>query len=121
MPSITINFGRILILIGAIGYIYGLLATTYASPTALIPAVFGLILLVLGYVARAKEDLRKHLMHAAVVVGLIGFLASAGRLVMKISDITLSAAYISQIAMALTCLIFIIISIRSFMNARKNA
>ncbi|MGI8670109.1 MAG: hypothetical protein ACR2J3_09740 [Aridibacter sp.] len=119
MPSITINFGRILILIGAIGYIYGL-TTAYASPTALIPAVFGLILLVLGYVARAKEDLRKHLIHAAVVVALLGFLASAGRLVMKIGEFQLSAAYLSQVAMALTCLIFIIISVRSFMNARNN-
>lgn len=120
MPSITINFGRILILIGAIGYIYGLTMTAYASPTALIPAVFGLILMVLGYVARAKEDLRKHLIHAAVVVALLGFLASAGRLVMKIGEFQLSAAYLSQVAMALTCLIFIIISVRSFMNARSN-
>ena len=73
MPTITINFGRILILIGAIGYIYGLVATTYASPTALIPAFFGLILLVLGYIARAKENLRKHLMHAAVFSGIDRF------------------------------------------------
>ncbi len=120
MPSITINFGRILILIGAIGYIYGL-TTAYASPTALIPAFFGFVLLVLGYVARAKEDLRKHLMHAAVVVALIGFLASAGRLVSKFGEIQLTAAFISQIAMALTCLLFVIISVRSFIDARKNS
>lgn len=120
MPSITINFGRILILIGIIGYIYGLLATEYASPTAIIPTIFGLVLLVLGYIARAKENLRKHLMHAAVVVALLGFLASAGRLFSKFSEITLSAAYISQIAMALTCLIFIVISVKSFIDARRN-
>ncbi len=120
MPSITINFGRILILIGAIGYIYGLTMTAYASPTALIPAFFGLVLLVLGYVARSKEHLRKHLMHAAVVVALLGFLASAGRLISKIGEIQLTTAFLSQIAMALTCLIFVIISIRSFIDARKN-
>jgi len=119
MPSIAINFGRILILIGAIGYIVGIINENY-SLTALIPALFGLIILVLGYAARAKENLRKHLMHAAVLVALLGFLASAGRLVSKFGEITFSAAYISQIAMALTCLIFVLISVRSFINARKE-
>lgn len=120
MPSIAINFGRILILIGAIGYIYGL-TTAYASPTAMIPAFFGFVLLILGYVARAKENLRKHLMHAAVLVALLGFLASAGRLVSKFSEITFSVASVMQMAMALTCLIFVIISVKSFIDARKNA
>ena len=53
-------------------------------------------------------------------MALIGFLASAGRLVSKLGEITLSAAFISQIAMALTCLIFVIISVKSFVDARKN-
>lgn len=121
MPSIAINFGRILILIGVIGYVYGLLATEYASLTALIPALFGLVLLVLGYLAKAKENLRKHLMHAAVLVALLGFLASAGRLVAKFSEISLSVASVMQIAMALTCLLFVIISVKSFIDARRNS
>ncbi len=121
MPSIAINFGRILILIGIIGYAYGFFMSEYASLTALIPAAFGIVILALGYFAKAKENLRKHLMHAAVLVALLGFLASAGRLFSKMSEITLSAAYLSQIAMAVTCLVFIILSVRSFINARKNA
>lgn len=119
MPSIAINFGRILVLIGIIGYAYGLLFSSYASLTALIPAVFGVVILLLGHFAKAKENLRKHLMHAAVLVALLGFLASAGRLISKIGEITLSAAYLSQIAMAVTCLVFIILSVRSFIDARK--
>ena len=120
MPSIAINFGRILVLIGAVGYIYGMTSGS-ASVTALIPAFFGIVLMALGHIARAKESLRKHLMHAAVLVAALGFLASAGRLISKISEITLSAAYISQIAMALTCLIFIILAVKSFIDARKNS
>ncbi len=119
MPSIAINFGRILILIGAIGYIYGL-TTESASITALIPAFLGAVLLILGYVSRAKENLRKHLMHIAVLFALIGFLAASGGLVMRYNKSALPAI-ISQIAMALTCLLFVIISIRSFIDARKNS
>ena len=119
MPSLAINFGRVLIIIGIIGYVYGFM-DGYASPTALIPAFFGIVMMILGHIARAKEGLRKHLMHAAVLVALIGFLASAGRLLSKITEISLSAAYISQITMAIVCFLFVVLSVRSFINARKN-
>ncbi|NNE99794.1 MAG: hypothetical protein HKN25_12305 [Pyrinomonadaceae bacterium] len=118
MPSTAINFGRVLIIVGIIGYIYGFMGG-YASPTALIPAFFGIVLMILGHLARAKDSLRKHLMHAAVIVALIGFLASAGRLLSKITEITLSAAYISQITMAAVCFLFIAVSVRSFIDARR--
>jgi len=119
MPSVTINFGRVLVLIGAFGYIYGY-TSGRVSITALIPAFFGLILLILGYAARAKESFRKHLMHVAVIVALLGFLASAGRLLSKLSEISLSAAVVSQAAMALVCLLFVISCIRSFVNSRSK-
>lgn len=120
MPSITIVCGVILILIGVIGYVYGMSNDGNASPTALIPALFGLVLAGLGAAARAKENLRKHLMHAAVMVGLLGFLMTAGRLVMNLSRITLNAATVAQIAMSLVCLIFVILCIKSFVDARRN-
>src|SRR5215218_1451851 len=75
MPSTSVWFGRILILLGIIGYGYGM-TTPNPSITALIPAVFGVILMALGHIAQSKENLRKHLMHGAVLVGLIGFLAT---------------------------------------------
>lgn len=119
MPSITIACGVILVLIGVIGYVYGMMGE-HASLTALIPAVFGLILVALGAASRAKENLRKHLMHAAVTVGLIGFLMTAGRLVMNLSRLVLNAATVAQIAMAAVCLIFVILCIKSFVDARRN-
>ncbi|MDQ3129541.1 MAG: hypothetical protein M3Q99_02110 [Acidobacteriota bacterium] len=119
MPLVTIVCGVILIIIGFIGYIYGM-SNGNASLTALIPALFGLILAGLGAAAQAKEDLRKHLMHAAVTIGLLGFLMTAGRLVMRLSQLTLNAATVAQIAMSLVCLIFVILCIKSFVDARRN-
>lgn len=112
-------FGRLLILVGLAGYVYG----TYngnASWTALIPAIFGLVLMALGYAAAAAEGMRKHLMHVAVVIALLGFIASAGRLISRLSEFTVSAASLSQIAMAVICLVFVILAVRSFIAARTN-
>ncbi|MCB1024154.1 MAG: hypothetical protein KDB79_07185 [Acidobacteria bacterium] len=118
MPRIAINFGRLLVLIGIIGYAIGYFDGKL-SATALIPAAFGIVLMILGYIGHTKESLRKHVMHVAVLVGLVGFLASAGRLLSKISTISFSPAVIAQIAMALTCLAFVIVCVRSFMKARS--
>ncbi len=118
MPFTSIIFGILLIIIGVVGYVHGIM---YDKPsiTALIPAFFGVVIALLGVGAQAKESLRKHLMHVAVLIGLVGFLASAGRLLSKFSDIAMTPAYIAQIAMAVICLIYVILAIRSFIAARK--
>jgi preprotein translocase subunit Sss1 len=119
MPSTAIACGILLILIGIIGYVYGMMNGN-ASPTALIPAAFGLILAILGAAARAKESLRMHLMHAAVLVGLIGFVIPAWRVLSNLGNLSLSAAVILQIAMALVSLIFVILCVKSFIAARRS-
>jgi hypothetical protein len=119
MPTTTIAFGALLILLGIIGYVYGL-SQNAASVTALIPAFFGIVLVILGFLARTKENLRKHLMHAAVLIALLGFILTAGRLLSKLSSLTLSAAVISQVLMALICLIFLILGGKSFADARRS-
>ncbi|MET0753775.1 MAG: hypothetical protein ABWZ66_10400 [Pyrinomonadaceae bacterium] len=119
MPSTSIACGALLILVGIIGYVYGM-TNNAASVTALIPAFFGIVLVMLGILAMLIENIRKHLMHAAVIIGLIGFIVPFGRLLSKISSITLSAAVISQIAMALICLVFVILCVKSFIDARRG-
>jgi hypothetical protein len=94
--------------------------TDRASVTALIPAMFGIVLLLLGVLARTREGMRKHLMHAAVVVALLGFIATAGRLVSKVSELTYSAAVVSQVSMAMVCLLFVILGVKSFADARRR-
>ena len=119
MPGTAIWFGRLLILVGIVGYGYGLTAGS-ASLTALIPAAFGLVLMLLGHAASARENLRKHLMHAAVLVAVIGFMMTAGRLALKFSELNLSAGVVSQAAMAVICLIFVVLAVRSFAEARMK-
>ncbi len=108
-----------MILVGIIGYAYGLYGGG-ASLTALIPAAFGVILMVLGHAAQMAEGMRKHLMHVAVIVGLAGFIIPAVRLVGKLSEMTLSAAVLSQLAMALLSLLFVVLCVRSFIAARRE-
>lgn len=119
MPSTAIISGVLLVLIGIAGYIFGIVNGNQ-SLTALIPAAFGFILLALGSAAKAKESARKHLMHAAVLVGLLGFIIPTGRLVSKYSELTVSLAVMLQFLMALVCLFFVILSIQSFVKARQN-
>jgi fluoride ion exporter CrcB/FEX len=124
MPNISINFGRLLIFLGVAAYAYGYF---FANPsvTALIPAIFGAILMVLGYVANAKESLRKHLMHGAVLIGLIGAIATVSSF-LKIPSLINGtsdrpAAVIVQMIMFVVCLSFVILCVKSFINARKAA
>ena len=119
MPNTSIIFGILLIIVGVAGYINGMM-NEKASVTALIPAFFGIVMALLGVVASRSEGLRKHLMHAAVVIALIGFFVTAGRLVSKFSELTMSPAVISQIAMSAICLLFVILSIRTFASARRG-
>lgn len=119
MPSTAIISGVLLIVIGIFGYVFSIIDGN-TSITALIPAAFGLLLAVLGFIAKSNENLRKHLMHVAVIIGLLGFLIPTIRLLSKISDIKVSLAVISQAAMAIVCLFFVILSVQSFINARRN-
>lgn len=123
MPSTAIFFGLLLILLGAGGYIYGTMNGN-ASLTALIPAIFGLLMMVFGALARSMENLRKHLMHGAVLVGLLGFLATVSSF-LKIPALLAGtaerpAAVVTQLAMALICLAFVVLCVKSFVDARRN-
>ncbi len=119
MPSTAIGLGILLILIGIIGYAYGVMNES-ASITALIPAFFGIVLAGLGAAAQVKDNLRKHLMHAALLVALLGFIMPTGRLLSRAGEFVLSPANLAQILMAASCLLFLILGIKSFANARRS-
>ena len=119
MPSVTIALGVALIVLGLAGYFL----TGAVSVTALIPAAFGLVLAVCGAIARDPGK-RRHAMHAAVVVALLGFLGSA-RGLMQIGALlngtaARPAAVISQTIMAVLTLVYIVMAVRSFVQARAN-
>lgn len=87
------------------------------SFTAFIPAVFGLLIAISGLIA-IKETTRKHAMHVAALVGLLGLLGGFGMGLRKLfSDPGLAA--FSQVFLGIVCLIFLIVCIRSFIAARR--
>lgn len=114
MPSITIVFGILLTLLGLGGYFL----TGTSSFTALIPALFGLLLLVLGFLARS-DSVRKHAMHAAVTVALVGFVGASYGLLRTPFGLRPGIAIFSQIAMALLTGIFVALCVKSFIDARR--
>lgn len=119
MASTTIALGVVLIVLGLLGYFL----TGAASVTALIPAFFGLVIAMLGLMAR-NEGRRALAMHAAVFVALLGFLGSARGLLQigGVFDGTAArpAAVLSQAIMAVLTLGYIVMAVRSFMAARRN-
>ncbi|MCS6874234.1 MAG: hypothetical protein NZM17_06095 [Pyrinomonadaceae bacterium] len=120
MPRAAVICGLLLVLVGAIGYGYGLVEGS-ASFTALIPAGFGVILLILGFLSEKKENLRKTLMHTAVLVAFIGFLVPLLRILSNIGNFTFNFAASMLIAMTLICLVFVILGVKSFVEARRKS
>ena len=118
MPSTTIALGVVLIVLGLAGYFL----TGAASVTALIPAFFGIVIGLLGLLAR-DERRRKHAMHAAVFIALLGVLGTFRGLLQIGSafDGTAAppAAIISQSIMAVLTLGYIVMAVRSFTAARR--
>ena len=119
MPSTTIALGAALIVLGLGGY--GL--TGAASLTALIPAAFGLLLVVAGVLARDDRK-RMHAIQTAVVIALLGFLGSV-RGLLRIGDVfhatsARPAAIVAQSIMAVLTLAYIVIAVRSFIQARQG-
>ena len=117
-PFYALGAGTLLIVVAAAGY----LLSEVQSPTALIPAGFGAALIVCGLIARRGTKALKHAMHAAAAVGLVGFLASAGRLLMVVAqgkEIS-GLALFSQAAMAVICGVFLALCVKSFRDARKR-
>ena len=118
MPSTTLALGAALIVLGLGGYVL----TGAVSLTALIPAAFGVLFVLAGVLAR-NDRTRMHAMHAAVVIALLGFLGSFRGLLGlgKVFDGTAvrPAAIVAQTIMALLTLGYIVIAVRSFIQARK--
>jgi hypothetical protein len=114
MASTTMIFGVLLTLLGLGGYFL----TGTSSLTALIPALFGVLLVVLGMLARS-ESVRKHAMHAAAAVALVGCLGALFSLVRTPLGLRSPVAVFSQAATVLLTGMFVALCIRSFVSARR--
>ena len=95
------------------------------SATALIPSFFGVLFVAFGALAH-KENLRKHVMHAAAVLALVCLGATfkggvlGGITLLSGGEVARPPAAISMGIMFVICLIFLILCIRSFVMARRR-
>lgn len=120
MPAVTRATGAVLIGVGVLGYLF----SGAASVTALLPAVLGLIVLALGLAAR-REQLRKHAVHAALVVAVLGLLGSLPRVggvftLLGGGSVERPIAAVASLATVVVCAVFIALGVRSFIAARRG-
>jgi hypothetical protein len=119
MERATMVFGVALIALGVVGYV----GTAAVSITALIPAIFGAVLVVLGWVA-VNERYRKHAVHLAAAVALVGFIGAVPGLIgiwdlISGAEVQRPAAVVSQSFMAILMAVFVGLCVRSFVEARR--
>ena len=113
MPKITLLVG-FLLLVQGVGFYIG---TSFQSITALIPAFVGLPMLVLGILA-LKDSARKHAMHLASALALLGLLAAVGRVLS--AGLSVSPAGGLVLILALITAVFLVLCIKSFIDARRK-
>jgi hypothetical protein len=123
LARITIVFGAVLIVLGLLAY-FAMQEPGARSPTALIPAFLGLPLLVLGLIAQAKPQTRKHTMHAAAALGTLGFLGTVPGVIKAFQWMggtvpARPAAVQIQVVMCVLCAAFVALCVRSFIAARR--
>jgi chemotaxis protein histidine kinase CheA len=103
------------------------------SWTAFIPGIIGIILIALVQGAEMQPNARKHIMHVAVLIGLIGFIMLAFRMLPgAISEMSWlkgetygiihasSLKATTMLASAGLLLVFVILCVVSFITARKE-
>lgn len=120
MSQLSQLVGVILMVLGVASY----LLSGMASPTALIPAAFGLVLSMLGYYGR-HESTRKTAMHAAMVVAIVGLIGSASGLMalpalLTGGEVARPTAVIAQSVMAVVLLWYLVRGVQSFVAARAS-
>ena len=118
MTTMTIGYGLLLIGWGAALFLIS------GQPTAAIPGVFGVPILIAGILSKAIPTKRKIWMHIAVLFGLL-CLIGGGAMIGKAAG-TEDGLFANQrkaasfIMMASTGLIYTVCCVRSFIWARKN-
>ncbi|MGQ0679392.1 MAG: hypothetical protein ACT4OM_07035 [Actinomycetota bacterium] len=109
MNRVTHIVGGLLIAVGVTAYV----ATGFASPTALLPALLGIVIGALGL---AAGRVGHHAIHAALVIALLGALGSLGRVGGAAQG---DAAAITSLVTVLVCAVYIGLGVRSFIAARR--
>jgi hypothetical protein len=119
MANVGIGFGILLMLLG-IGAYFG---TGGQSVTALIPVFFGAPLTGLGFMGRDASRL-KLAMHLSAVLALLGFFGSVRGIPGVVAlatggEVARPAAAVVQTVMAVLCAAYLVLAVKSFVDARR--
>ncbi|MEM7118827.1 MAG: hypothetical protein AAF614_40795 [Chloroflexota bacterium] len=112
-PQVAIGVGVVLIVVGVLGRVL----TGTSSITALIPAFFGILIAISGWLAMNPARL-KLMMHIVAVLALVGVLGSIS--VLGALGGGLSASVLSRLAMLILCGLLLYVSVMSFIAARRK-
>ncbi|MCC5874534.1 MAG: hypothetical protein JJU22_19220 [Gammaproteobacteria bacterium] len=112
LPKQMLVFAALLIVLGLGAFLAS------GSQTALLPAYPGVVLAILGGLALAFEGGRRHLMHVAAVVALLGALAPAAALAIRAAQMSPLALTVNLGMLAL-CGGLLVLMVRSFIAARR--
>jgi hypothetical protein len=119
MPLFTIIVGVVLDALGIAGFVAS------GAYTALIPSVFGTIILICGLLAFLRPGWRRHSLHVAAAVSALGFIAIFARSGKEFPALLTGAetaaptmALAMQLVFALICLLYFAVCFRSFLQAR---
>lgn len=122
MHRLTIALGVLLILIAIAGFV----ATGSEHPTALIPGAVGVLFCIFGSLASSPDPKRRMLwMHIAVTVALLLFLFTL-KADIDVFRLAKGVSYPHPIAIeekaatSLVCLLYVLLAVRSFINARRT-
>ena len=121
MAKVTLVFAVLFIALGLVGFI----TTGSSHPTALIPAALGLLLGIFGALSLGPNPSRRKLfMHINVTLGLLGFLGTVMGFIQwfqMLAGATVKnpPATESKAIMAILCLLYVALCVRSFIAARK--
>ncbi len=118
MTAINIIFGSILIALGIGSFV----VSGAESPTALIPAYVGVVLIVCGLLARLGKVMRMIFAHLAVLIGLLGGIGGLAMSIPKLAagaELVRPLAVYMQLAMGIVLLIYTVFCVRSFIAARR--
>jgi uncharacterized membrane protein (UPF0136 family) len=118
MAKMTMWFGALLTAVGIIGYFY---------TGGMHSVLFGILLIICGALANTENSRKRMLwMHIAVTIGLLGFLVPGTMSVVQIAHahsqgiaLPYPARVREQIIVALLCLVFVSLCVRSFIAARR--
>jgi hypothetical protein len=112
MPKPTLVFALLLMALGVGAFLFS------GSRTALFPAYVGVLLAMLGGLALRFEGGRRHLMHGAAVIALLGALAPAATLAIRATQMSPLALTVN-VGMLALCGALLVLMVRSFIAARQ--